>query len=249
MEPLKAIIVDDNVNSLQNLAQKVTEFCPDVRIVATSESPEEAIQLIRQHGPDVLFLDIEMPRMNGFRMLDELEEYNFDVVFTTAYNHYAIDAIRISAFDYLTKPIAIKDLQNAVERLVAQRDSHTRQKFDILRQSFAGAGSQDGLIAVPTGEGLEFVPMSHITRIESVSNYSRVYLVDGKTMVVTRLLKDFESMLVPYDFYRIHHSHLVNLKQIRKYLRGDGGQVVLQNGDMIDVARRKKEEFLKLFGG
>jgi len=250
MEPLKAIIVDDNVNSLQNLQQKLMEFCPDVKVVAAAESPEEAIQLIRQLSPDVVFLDIEMPRMNGFRMLDELDEYDFDVVFTTAYNHYAIDAIRISAFDYLTKPIAIKELQNAVERLVAARDSHTRQKFEVLRQSFAGSSaSQDHLVAVPTGEGLEFIPIHQITRIESVSNYSRVFLTDGRTLVVTRLLKDFEGMLVPHDFYRIHHSHLVNLKQIRKYYRGDGGQVVMQNGDVIDVARRKKEEFLKLFGG
>lgn len=248
MEPLKAIIVDDNVNSLQNLAQKLAEFCPDIRVAATSESPEASIQLIHQLHPDVLFLDIEMPRMNGFRMLEELDDYNFHVIFTTAYNHYAIDAIRISAFDYLTKPIAIKDLQNAVERLVATHDSQTRQKFEVLRQSFTGAKSQDTLIAVPTGEGLEFIPIHQISRIESDSNYSRVFLPDGKTLVVTRLLKDFESMLAPHDFYRIHHSHLVNLKQIRKYHRGDGGQVIMQNGDVIDVARRKKDEFLRLFG-
>jgi len=245
--PLNAIIVDDNFNSLQNLQQKLTEFCPDIRVLATTQSPEEAITLIRQLNPDVLFLDIEMPRMNGFRMLDELDEYDFDIVFTTAYNHYAIDAIRISAFDYLTKPIAIKDLQQAVERLVATHEQHTRQKFELLRQSFTEVKRQEDRIAVPTGEGLEFISISHIYRIESSSNYSKVFLADGRHLVVTRLLKDFEGMLLPYHFYRIHHSHLVNLKYIQRYIRGDGGQVVMQNGEVIDVARRKKEEFLKLF--
>ncbi len=248
MEPLKTIIVDDNYNSLQNLQQKVAEFCPDLKVVATSQSPEEAIVLIRQHNPELLFLDIEMPRMNGFRMLDELEHYDFDIVFTTAYNHYAIDAIRISAFDYLTKPIAIKDLQHTVERLVKSHALQTKQQYELLRQSFATARSQEERIAVPTGDGLEFLSIKNILRLESNSNYSKIFLVDGRNMVVTRLLKDFESLLEPYQFYRIHHSHLVNLKYIQKYIRGDGGQVVMQNGDTIDVARRKKEEFLKLLG-
>ncbi|MDO6433936.1 LytTR family DNA-binding domain-containing protein [Flavitalea sp. BT771] len=247
MQPLNAIIVDDNFNSLQNLRQKLAEFCPDIKVLAVTQSPEEAITLLRQLHPDVLFLDIEMPRMNGFRMLDELDEYDFDVVFTTAYNHYAIDAIRISAFDYLTKPIAIKDLQQAVERLIATHDLHTRQKLELLRQSFTDAKSQEDRIAIPTGEGLEFIPISLIARIESSSNYAKIFLTDGRNLVVTRLLKDFEAMLQPYHFYRIHHSHLVNLKYVRKYIRGDGGQVVMENGDVIDVARRKKEDFLKLF--
>ncbi|MBS1565110.1 MAG: response regulator transcription factor [Bacteroidetes bacterium] len=247
MQALKTIIVDDNFNSLQNLQQKLAEFCPDIEVLAMSQSPEEAITLIRQLGPDVVFLDIEMPRMNGFRMLDELEEYDFDIVFTTAYDHYAIDAIRISAFDYLTKPIAIKDLQNAVARLVKTHDLQTRQKFELLRQTFGEVHSQEERIAVPVGDGLEFLPIHDILRIESSSNYSKLFLHDGRSMVVTRLLKDFESMLSSYRFYRVHHSHLVNLRYVRKYIRGDGGQVVMQNGDVIDVARRKKEEFLKLF--
>lgn len=248
MEPLKTIIVDDNYNSLQNLQQKIAEFCPDLQVAATSQLPEEAIALIRQHSPDLLFLDIEMPRMNGFRMLDELEQYDFDVVFTTAYNHYAIDAIRISAFDYLTKPIAIKDLQNTVERLIETHTLQTKQKFELLRQSFTDSKSQEDRIAVPTGDGLEFLPIKNILRLESSSNYSKIFLTDGKNMVVTRLLKDFESLLEPYQFYRVHHSHLVNLRHIKKYIRGDGGQVIMHNGDVIDVARRKKEEFLKLLG-
>jgi len=246
MEQLKAILIDDEPSSLQNLQQKLKEFCPDVEIVAAVQKPEEAILLIRQHKPDVIFLDIEMPRMNGFRMLDELGDYDFDIIFTTAYNHYAVDAIRISAFDYLTKPVGIKDLQNAVERLSKHRKLHTRDKMELLRSSLSSAKSQDEKIAVPTGDGLEFIIIKTIVHIESNSNYSKLFFADGKSLLVTRLLGEFEEMLTPYNFFRIHNSHLINLSCLKRYIRGEGGQVVMQNGAVIDVARRKKEEFLKL---
>ena len=246
MEPLKAILIDDELSSLQNLQQKLTEFCPDISIIGTALKPEEAIVLIRQRKPDVIFLDIEMPRMNGFRMLDELGEFDFDIIFTTAYNHYAVDAIRISAFDYLMKPVAIKDLQGAVERLVKHRQLQTRDKLDVLRQSLGPTRSQEEKIAVPINDGLEFIPIKNILHIESSSNYSKLFLLDGKSLLVTKLLKDFEDLLLPYNFFRVHNSHLINLNYIKKYIRGEGGQVVMQNGDVVDVARRKKEEFLKL---
>ena len=248
MEPLNAILIDDEFSSLQNLEQKLTEFCPDINIVATAQKPEDAILLIRQYKPHVIFLDIEMPRMNGFRMLDELGEYDFEIVFTTAYNHYAVDAIRISAFDYLTKPIAIKDLQNAVERLINSRKHFTKDKVELLRSSLSSVKSQDEKIAIPTGEGLEFIPIKTILHIESSSNYSKLFFTDGKNILVTKQLGEFEELLSPFNFFRVHNSHLINLAYIRKYIRGEGGQVVMQNGDVIDVARRKKESFLKRIG-
>jgi two-component system LytT family response regulator len=246
MHQLKAILIDDELPSLQNLQHKLTEFCPDVNVVAATQKPEEAIQLIEHHRPDVIFLDIEMPRMNGFKMLEEIKEKKFDIVFTTAYNHYAIDAIRISAFDYLVKPIAVKDLQNSVARLLKTQHKQIPEKLDILRQSLADSRSQNDKISIVTSEGVEFFEISQIIRIESSSNYSKIHFKDGKVLLVTKLLKDFEEILTPYRFYRIHNSHLINLSYIKKYLRGDGGQVLLQNGEVIDVARRKKEEFLKL---
>jgi len=246
MESLRAILVDDELSSLQNLQSKLVEFCPDVEVVATAQKPEDAILFIRQHKPDVLFLDIEMPRMNGFRMLDELGELDFEIIFTTAYNHYAVDAIRISAFDYLMKPVAIKELQNALERLARYRQTHTRDKLDVLRQSLSPNKSQEEKIAIPTNEGLEFIPIKNILHIESSSNYSKIFLTDGKNILVTKLLKDFEDILEPYHFFRVHNSHLINLAYIKKYIRGEGGQVEMQNGDVIDVARRKKEEFIRL---
>lgn len=246
MQLLKAILVDDELSSLQNLQQKLVEFCPDVNVIAVAQKPEDAILLIQQHKPDVIFLDIEMPRINGFRMLEELGEPDFDIIFTTAYNHYAVDAIRISAFDYLTKPIAIKELQNAIERLVKHRQGRTKDKLDVLRQSLSSSKSQEDKIAIPTSDGLDFILIKTIIHIESSSNYCKLFFADGKSLLVTKLLKDFEDMLVPYNFYRVHNSHLINLAYIKKYIRGEGGQVMMQNGDIIDVARRKKEEFLKL---
>ena len=249
MGKLKAVLIDDELSSLQNLEQKLIEFCPDVEIAAITQRPEEAILLIQQHKPDVIFLDIEMPRMNGFRMLDEVGHADFEIVFTTAYNHYAVDAIRISAFDYLTKPIALKDLQKTVERLSQRTRSYTKDKMETLRTSLAPTKSQEEKLAVPTGDGLEFIPIRNIIHIESSSNYSKIFLMEGSKILVTKQLGEFEEMLQPYHFFRIHNSHLINLLHVKKYSRGEGGQVTMQNDDIIDISRRKKEEFLKLITG
>lgn len=246
MEPLKAILVDDEHPSLENLEQKLAEFCPDITVIARAQKPEEAIQLIEKLQPDVIFLDIEMPRMNGFKMLEEIKEKNFDIIFITAYNHYAIDAIRISAFDYLVKPVAVKDLQNSVNRLVNTHRHQIPEKLDVLRQNLSNSRSQNDKITIVTNEGVDFYEIRQIIRIESSSNYSKIHFKDGKVLLVTKILKDFEEILTPYRFYRIHNSHLINLSYIKKYLRGDGGQVIMQNDEIIDVSRRKKEEFLKL---
>ncbi|MDQ6761448.1 MAG: LytTR family DNA-binding domain-containing protein [Bacteroidota bacterium] len=249
MEKIKAILIDDELNSLQNLEKKLQEFCPDVDIVAVTQRPEEGILLIRQHQPEVVFLDIEMPRMSGFRLLEELGEYDFDIIFTTAYNHYSIDAIRISAFDYLVKPIGIEELQQAVERLTKSKGTQTKEKIDILKKSLGDNKSQEDKIAISTSEGIEFVPIKNILHIESKSNYSKIYLPEDKTIMVSKILKDFEEMLFPYNFLRIHNSHLINLNYIKKYMRKNGGQVMLQDGTIIEISRRKKEEFLKIIGG
>jgi two-component system, LytTR family, response regulator len=246
VDPLKAIVIDDEVISLQNLRQKLVEFCPDIDVIATAQRPEEAILLIRQHNPDVIFLDIEMPRMSGFRMLDELNDLRFEIIFTTAYNHYAIDAIRVKAFDYLMKPVGIKELQNAVERLmehVAEKKGATTGVSQVYHHGYR---NQEEKISIPTSDGLEFIPIKTIVHIVSSSNYSKIFLNDGKSIFVTRLLGEFEEMLVPYNFFRVHNSHLINLSYIIKYIRGEGGQVIMQNGDVIDVSRRKKDDFLKV---
>jgi two-component system LytT family response regulator len=154
MQILKAILVDDELNSLQNLQFKIKEYCPNVKVVAQTQNPEEAIRLIQLHKPDVIFLDIEMPRMSGFKMLEQIPEVDFEVIFITAYNHYAINAIRISAFDYLVKPVAIEDLQQTTERLGNFNLKKTRERADILKQNLANPKSQEDHIAIPANDGL-----------------------------------------------------------------------------------------------
>jgi two-component system LytT family response regulator len=247
MAELKAILVDDEISSLQNLSQKIEQFCPSVTILAISQDPEEAIELIKKHQPDVVFLDIEMPGMSGLRMVEKLDGCDAEIIFTTAYNHYAVDAIRINAFDYLTKPIGISDLQNAVIRLEESKKGNVKEKMELLKHSPEDSYRSNDKIAVSGNDGIDFFEIRNIVRIESSSNYSILHFSNGKTVTVTRLLKDFEEMLQSYRFFRIHHSHLINLDYIKKYIRS--GQVVMENGDLIDVSRRKKEEFLKLISG
>jgi two-component system, LytTR family, response regulator len=249
MQVLKAILVDDELSSLQNLQFKIQEYCPSIKVVAQTQNPEEGIRMILQNKPDVIFLDIEMPRMSGFKMLEQIPEVDFEVIFITAYNHYAINAIRISAFDYLVKPVAIEELQQTVERLGSFNTKKTRERAENLKKNLANPKSQEDHIAIPTNDGLEFIQIKQIIRLESSSNYSKLVLLNGQHMLVTRQLKDFEEILQDYRFYRVHHSHLVNLNFIAKYVRGDGGQITMRNGDIIDVSRRKKEVFLKLIGG
>ena len=183
------------------------------------------------------------------KQLLEWAEVDFEIIFITAYNHYAINAIRISAFDYLVKPVAIEELQQTVERLANFSVKKTKERAEVLQKNLANPRSQDDQITIPTNDGLEFIQISQIIRIESSSNYSRLVLQSGRQMLVTRQLKDFEEILQDYRFYRVHHSHLINLQYITRYIRGDGGQITMKNGDTIDVSRRKKELFLKLIGG
>ncbi len=246
MEQIKVILVDDERSSLQNLEQKIVEFCPELKIIAAVDQPSEAIFLIRHHRPGAIFLDIEMPHINGFRMLNELGDYESEIVFTTAYNHYAIEALRMSAFDYLMKPVSIQDLRQTVGRLSLHLAAATQERLNVLRQSLGKNISQESKIAVPTWEGLEFILIRNVVRIESSSNYSRIFFVNGESLLVTKQLKDFEEMLTQYRFCRVHNVHLINLNYVKKYIRGEGGSVVMENGDEIDVSRRKKDDFLKL---
>lgn len=246
LKNITAILIDDEIASLRNLQQKLEEFCKQVNVIATFDKPDEAIPAIRKLKPNVIFLDIEMPKMNGFRMLEELGDYDAEVIFTTAYNHYTIEAMRISAFDYLVKPVAIEELENAVKRLFEKKVMHTQERLHVLKDSINEPKSQENKIAIPVSDGFEFIVIKNILRIESSTSYSRIFFKDGKSVVVTKLLKDFEELLTPYHFFRVHNSHLINLNYIKKYLRGTGGQVMMDNGDLIDVSRRKKDEFIHL---
>jgi two-component system, LytTR family, response regulator len=244
---LTAIIIDDEQNGRIALRQKLQDYCRNVRISGEAENAEEGIRLIETLRPEIVFLDIEMPRMDGFEMLHRLTEKKFHLIFTTAYDQYAIKAIKYSAFDYLLKPIDIEELKTTIGKISSQSGSHTEVKWAALEQNLRGKNML-AKIAIPTLEGILFFNISDIIHLEAQSNYTVIHFKDHHKLTASRTLKEFEELLPNDTFFRPHHSHLINLNYIKRYLKGDGGQIEMQNGNYVDVARRKKEEFLKLTG-
>lgn len=242
---MTAIIIDDEARGRLALRQKIKEYCPDVELLGEAEDGEEGLRLIAQHQPDIVFLDIEMPRMNGFEMLMQLPKKNFHLLFTTAYDHYAIKAIRFSAFDYLLKPVDIEELKAAIEKIRHESRPNTAQRFEALAHNLLTSLNK---IAIPSMNGLLFFDLQDIVHIEAQSNYTVFSFVNRPRLTVSKTLKEFEELLPSELFFRPHHSHIINLKYIKRYIKGDGGQIELQNGELIDVSRKKKDEFLRLIG-
>jgi two-component system LytT family response regulator len=241
-----AIIIDDEWKGRMALSQKLNDYCSDVRLIGEAENGEEGIKLIERLKPDIVFLDIEMPRMDGFDMLLRVPQKNFDVIFTTAYDQYAIKAIKYAAFDYLLKPIDIEELKIAVSKSNAQ-NRNTEKKLEVLDQNLRGKALLNK-IAIPSIDGLLFFNITDIVHLEASNNYTSIYFINHPKLLASKTLKDFEDLLPADIFFRSHHSHLVNLNYIKRYIKGDGGQIELQDGTYVDVARRKKDEFLKVIG-
>ena len=246
---LTAIIIDDESNSRNALLQKIIKYCTEVTVIAACENGEQGIETIETKKPDIVFLDVEMPRMNGFTMLQQLKNKNFEIIFVTAYDHYAIKAIKFSALDYLLKPVEAEDLKTAVEKVTQKRkEREGNNRVELLLQNFLEEKTAHQRIAIASMEGLQFVPTDDIIYLEANSNYTSFYLTNNRKIMAAKTLKDFEELLPASMFIRIHHSYLINKNGVEKYIKGEGGQVVMKNGVTLDVARRKKEEFMKAIG-
>ena len=245
---ITAIIIDDEAKGRIALRKKLADYCPQVEVVAEAANGQEGLLLIGHHKPTVIFLDIEMPRMNGFEMLNELKEKNFHLIFTTAYDQYAIKAIKFAAFDYLLKPVDIEELKSAVAKIDISETSQTKKQADLLQQNLQHPKKLLYKLAIPTLEGLFFYNINDIIRLEANSNYTNIWFSNNTKILASKTLKEFEELLPEDIFFRTHHSHLINLNYIKRYIKGDGGQIELQNGSFVDVSRRKKEEFLKAIG-
>ena len=243
---ITAIIIDDEIKGRSALRQKLKDYCPQVEVLGEAENGLEGIKLIESVHPKIAFLDIEMPHMSGFEMLQQIRVKTFHVIFTTAYDQYAIKAIKFAAFDYLLKPVDIEELQTAVRNAEAQSTiQNTGERLETLMQNLSNK-HQLQKIAVPTMEGLLFFNLSEIIYLQAESNYTNIYFKDHPKLIASRTLGDFEELLPVDVFYRPHNSYLINLNYIKRYIKGDGGQIEMQNGDYVDVSRRKKEEFIKL---
>jgi two-component system LytT family response regulator len=242
---LKAIIIDDELKGRIALRQKIADYCSGIEVVGEAATGEEGIETIRRFEPQVVFLDIEMPGMDGFEMLRAIEQKNFHLIFTTAYDQYALKAFRFAAFDYLLKPVDIEELRQAVSRVLQLAQSQTQQKIQALEENLR-SGTMLSKIAVPSGNGLFFYNLSDIVYLEAQSNYTVIHFLSEPKLVASRTLKEFEELLPGDSFFRAHHSFIINLHYIKRYIRGDGGQIEMRNGKYIDLARRKKELFLSL---
>ena len=246
---IKSIIVEDEAQNRENLVRLIACYCPQVEIVAQCASAAEARQAIIERHPDLVFLDIEMPGGNGFSLLEGLPDAHFEVIFVTAYDYYGIQAIKFSALDYILKPIDPNELRNAVEKAlqkIAQKEENVRM-LHLLQN--ARSEPSNMTIALSLAESIEFVPVSSIVRCESDSNYTTFFLKSGEQLIVSRTLKEFDELLVPHGFLRVHQSHLININEIKSYVKSDGGYIRMKNGATVSISRQRREMVLKALTG
>lgn len=245
---IRCVLIDDENNSLEMMEWLIKTYCPQVTIEAMCNTSENGIEAINKFKPDVVFLDIEMPHMNGFDMLEQFDKLSFDVVFCTAYDQFAIKAFKYSALNYLLKPVDPADLQETFRRLEQKKSSPSKEQIELLLQNIReNIKPAVQRIALTTGDGMIFVPVENILYCEAESNYTSVVLKDGKKILVSKVLKDIDETLSGSGFYRIHNSFLINLNHIKKYVRGDGGYVIMDNDVTVSISRSRRQEFMELF--
>ena len=243
---ITAIIVDDEPYSCESLATLLERYCADVKLLDICYSGADALKAIREQIPTLLFLDIEMPGMNGFEMLQQLPATNFSIIFTTSYDQYAIKAIKFSALDYLLKPVDREELQNAVQKAIHKSHETLPEQIEILLQKLNHPTIPINKIAIPTMEGLQMLFIENVISCSADSNYTVLHLKNKQKITASRTLKEIEEMLDDYSFLRVHHSYVVNLNEIEKYIKGDGGYLIMTDGSNIDVSRSRKELLLNM---
>ena len=245
---IRTILIDDETHCRETLSIQLEKYCSEVQLLSQCNSAAQGLKAIEQYHADLVFLDVEMPTMNGFEMLQQFSKIPFEVIFTTGYDAYAIKAIRFSAIDYLLKPIDKDELIKAVEKVRHKTSHNLGEQFDILLERLGHKQRSLQKIALLTLEGFELVPLENILHCEADSNYTHVMLKDAKKVLVSRTLKEIEELLEGHSFLRIHHSHLVNLNEIVRYIRGEGGYVIMSDNTSITVSRSRKDALLKIFG-
>lgn len=246
---MTAILIDDEPNATEALTNMLRMTTPDVEVIAVANDPQTGIKQIRERSPDLLFLDIQMPHMTGFELLEKLGKVNFSVIFTTAYDQYALQAFKVSAVDYLLKPIDMDELEAAVAKVRARMKTAQPDysAFERLFQQVQKPEPQR--IALPMGDGLMFVLVADIVRLQSDSNYTMFYLTTRDKVLVSRTLGEYEEVLTKQNFCRVHHSHIINLAQMKRYVKTDGGYAEMSDGSKVEISRRKKDDFVAMLNG
>jgi two-component system LytT family response regulator len=243
---IRTVLVDDEIDSIGVLEKLLETACPTVSIVGSADGVVSALEVIKSVQPELVFLDIEMTQGNAFDLLNQLQPFTFQVIFVTAFDNYALRAFKYCAVDYLLKPVDIDDLRKAVEKATSQvQVRNAQERMQLLLENVGAFQLSQQKMAFPTFTGLTFASPRDIIRLEAKGSYTMIYLGDKKQIMVTRNIKDYESLLPEGIFYRIHKSHIINLQKIQKYQKGRGGYIVMEDGSSIEVASRRREEFLQ----
>lgn len=242
---MRAVIIDDEKKGRETLQKLLENYCREVEVAGMASNIDEGYELLKKQEPDVVFLDVEMPTGSGFELLEKFDEVPFQVIFTTAYDSYAVKAIKFHALDYLLKPIDIDELRAAVDnmqKLMLHKPSENRYTEFVTARKLEATGK----IPLVVKEGIVYITVSEIVRIESDGGYSIFYTVGDKKYVASKNLKEYEDILPGKEFFRIHKSHLINMRKVKKFIRVDGYFVEMEDGSTVEIARRKKDEFLQM---
>lgn len=243
---LKAVIIEDEKHSRETLKSMLEEFCKDVEVIAMASTVDEAVKVLSIYSPDIVFLDIELQTGTGFDVLKQIKDPNFEVIFTTAFEKYAIKAIKFSSLDYLLKPIDLDELQKAVDKARTQLDTNVyREQLDTLMQSISRGSMKPEKICLATTAGMEFIAIENIIVCKADGSYTSFLLEDNETLLVSKHLKEYENLLAEHQFMRVHNSYVVNLKKVKKYVKSDGGHLIMSNDLQVNISPRKKDDLIE----
>jgi two-component system LytT family response regulator len=249
MKPIKAVIAEDeplNINILKKILEK---HCENVEVVGTATTVKKAVEVIKETEPDVLFLDIEMPPHKGFEVLEKFSKVNFDVIFITAHEEYALQAIKFAALDYLLKPISIGDVQAALKKVTPRPHGQANELASILKEYLRDKEQTFSKIVIPSNDGYNVIDLNHIVYCEACDSYTKIHTSEGKVHLISKPLKEYDELLNDKGFYRVHKSFLVNVNHIRKIIKGIGAAVIMSDKTNIPISMRKKDEFFQSLKG
>lgn len=243
---IRTLIVEDEQKSREMLAGLIEKNCPELTVIGLARDVKEGVEMVRQHKPDLVFLDISMPDGSGFDLLEQVHGHRFELIFATASDAHAIKAIKYSACDYLLKPIDVDELKAAVGRVVNKRQATPNMdNLQFLIQHLRKADENYQKITLPTGNAYEIVNIRDIIRCEADGSYTTFYLADKRKLLISAGLKHYEELLPESEFIRVHHHHLINMNHVVRFLKEDGGYAVMSDGSRIEISRRKKETFME----
>lgn len=242
----RTVIIDDDKLARRVLSQIFEKHFPEIEILGEADSVDAGVMLIRSERPDLVFLDIEMPDGTGFDLIDRLEEVNFRLIFTTSYSDYAIKAFKYFAFDYILKPVLLENVEATIKRIRDIPLRSSKNQIEMLKNRIEVREEKEPTIALPEMDGFAIIKVKNILRCEGERNYSRVFYKDGTSVLISRTLLEFDQMLAPYGFFRIHRSHLINLDCVNRYLKAEGGMVEMTDLSRLKISPKYKEEFLDM---